>query len=286
MPVGFNWLDVVIIIFLLAAIIQGLNSGLIRSVFGIAGIAAGLTAAIKYYARGSGLLLEFISLPKFIADFLVFIFLFAAVVSTAYLVGALFATITRIRLLKAVDKAGGLASGLVIGLAVVGVCLILLTAFPLFTGFQDHIEQSSLAEPIIDRTRVVYDELSGLLALELPRLTFYPEDLSSYQNEISHVNEHSDVDFKALDGTACFVCGGPVDYLGLLNNSKGSISPKFICSQCGRTSDGCQTYEGYHVMYHQCPVILGNQGYRLDCGIWTNHSYHRPAGPCPVCGAE
>lgn len=286
LPEAFNWLDIVITVILLLSILQGIRSGLIKSVFSIAGITAGLICAIVFYSIGSDFLSGLINIPRFIADALSFITIFSLSAAFVHLVGSFLSAITRLSLIKLADKAGGSAAGLVIGLALIGVILILLTAFPLYGGFEDHVEQSYLAPQIIETTVFVYEEISNLLSLELPRLSAHPEQVERYFSATSSVSEHYGVDFKGLAGAGCFVCGGNVEFLGYFDNNRGSTSPKFICTDCGRTSDGCQTYEGYHQMYHQCPVELGNQGYRLDCGIWTNHSYHRPVGPCPVCGTE
>ncbi len=286
LPNGFNWLDIVIGLILVTALIKGIRVGLIRSIFSIAGIIAGLAFAINYYARGSNLILDYISMPQFISDALCFIMIFSIAAVTIHTMGLFFAGITRFNLFRLVDKIGGSAAGLAIGLALIGVLLILMTAFPLYADFQDHVNQSYLAAPIVGATYDLYEELSELLPLDLPRLTLFPEELGSYLNSIGSKSVHRGVDFKALDGATCFVCESPVQFIGFFDNNIGSKSPKFSCPECGRTSDGCQTYEGYHEMYEQCPVELGRHGYRLDCGIWKNYSYHRPAGPCPVCEVE
>ena len=285
-PGNMNWLDIIIAIILFISILQGIRVGLIRSAFSIAGIILGLFFAVSFYTFGSELLLRYINLPPFFADAVSFLFIFSFSSVLIHFLGNLFSFITRISLIRLADKAGGSVAGLFIGLALVAVMLILLTAFPVYGEFQDHLEQSFLAPQIVEHTVLIYDEVSDLFSLRLPRLTAHPENISEILNPSNGLGEHYSVDFEGLDGAECFVCGGEVEFLGYLENGKGARSPKFICKDCGRTSDGCQTYEGYHQMYHQCPVELGNIGYRLDCGIWTNNSYHRPIGPCPVCGIE
>ncbi len=285
----FNWIDIIIAIFLALSLLQGIRAGLVKSFFTIAGIAAGLTAAIIYYVDGSILILEYINLPRFIADSISFILIFSITSLLFHFVGTLVRLVTRFTPLRLVDKVGGGGAGLVIGVAVVGVFLILLIAFPIIPGAQDYVEESTFGYHIVENTQVILGAVSDLLPVELPQLTLHPEDLAGYFNNgdaAKNITHHHDIDFAALEGTDCFVCDGPVEFLGYLNNNKGSYSPKFVCTDCSRTSDGCQTYEGYHLMYEQCPVELGNRGYRFDCGVWTNHSYHRPAGPCPTCGAE
>lgn len=284
-PGYINWLDIIIAVILFLSILQGIRVGLIRSAFSIAGIVMGLFLAVSLYASGSEMLLRYINLPPFFADAVSFLLIFSCSTVLIHLLGSLFSFITRISLIRFADKAGGSIAGLCIGLAFVAVMLILLTAFPVYGEFYDHVEQSFLAPQIVDNAVLIYDEISDIFSLRLPILTAHPENISLL-NPLNGLSEHYGVNFKGLDGAECFVCNGNVEYLGYFENGKGSNSPKFICTDCGRTSDGCQTYEGYHQMYHQCPVELGNIGYRLDCGIWTNHSYHRPLGPCPVCGIE
>ncbi len=286
---GYNWLDLIIFIIVAAAVIKGIRAGLIRSVFNVAGLVIGFLAAVSYYAPAGSMILRHINLPQIIADVLSFIVIFAVTTAAVHLVGSLVAVLTKIRLFRFADRVGGSAAGLLIGFILVGIILIMITAFPLFNGFHDQIEESYLAPTIVENTQQAYEELGKLLPVELPQLTSFPEELSSYLSVISTRSEHSDhhrVNFKELEGATCFVCGGPVEFIGYLDNNMQSVSPKFICTECDRTSDGCQTYEGYHEMYQVCPVELGKLGYRFDCGVWTNHSYHRPTGPCAVCGAE
>ncbi len=284
-----TWLDILIAIFLALSLMQGIRAGLIRSVFTIAGLAAGLGAAIVYYVDGSRLILGHFNLPIFIADSASFILIFSIIALLVHFVGTLLSLLTRLTPLKLIDKLGGGGAGLLIGLAAIGIFLILLIAFPILPGVQDHVAQSSLALHIVENTHLILAAVSDLLPVDLPHLAIHPEDLAGYLNSAgaaeSELHYH-DIDFAALEGTACFVCNGPVEFLGYLNNDMGSYSPKFACTECGRTSDGCQTYEGYHLMYEKCPVELGNLGYRFDCGVWTNNAYHRPGGPCPTCGAE
>lgn len=289
MPDSLNWLDLVIAIILAAAVIQGIRVGLIRSIFSVVGLAAGFIAAISYYGPAGSMIIRHINMPQIIADVLSFIVIFAVTTAIVHLAGSFVAVLTRIRLFRFADRVGGSTAGLLIGFILVGTTLIMVTAFPLFNGLHDQIEESYLAPPIVENTQQIYEELGELLPVELPQLKTFPEELSSYLSVASTRFEHSEqhrVNFKKLDGATCFVCGGPVEFLGYLDNGMNSISPKFVCRECGRTSDGCQTYEGYHEMYGVCPVALGKQGYRFDCGVWTNHSYHRPTGPCVVCGAE
>ncbi len=280
LPQILNWLDVVIAITLLLALLLGIRAGLIRSVLNIAGVAAGLILANKFYFYGSSLLLRFTSMSKFIADFVSFVIIFAVVAVAFHFLGSFLTNLNRFKSLKMIDRIGGSAAGLAIGLTFIAISLFFLTTIPIFSGFQELFNDSYLAPPVVETTHNIYDQL-----LEQLLLTEYPERVISYVSSLNGSPEYSEVGFVGLDGATCFVCHEPVEFLGFFNN-RGSVSPKFICSGCGRTSDGCQTYEGYHEMYNRCPVDLGKRGYHLDCEVWPNNNNHRPTGPCPVCGIE
>ncbi len=280
---GFNWLDTVIVIVKIAALLRGISVGLIGSVFTVLSIAAGITCAARYYAAASTWLLQQITLPTALADLVSFAVIFLIAAAVVQFVAALFASITRLRIIRLADRIGGAAAGLLIGIAVTGLILVLLTSFPLMAGLQDQVGQSALAPTLIDTGHTVYGKAMDLLPVDLPSLAFYPEQLTDYFQQTGQP-ELRRIDFKQLDGAACFVCGDSVGFLGYMTNRYGSVSPKFQCTGCGRTSDGCQTFEGHHLMYEECPVVLGRRGYRFDCGIWSNLNYHRPTGTCPVCG--
>ena len=282
---SLSWLDPVIALILLFAAVRGFATGLIRSASGLLGIAAGLIAASRYYAFAGDFLVRYVQIPQAFSDLVCFLLLFVAAFAVVMAAGSLLAALTRFQLLKALDKAGGAMAGLAIGAAMPGIILILLSTFPPGGPFREEIDRSTLASPLVGATRELYNRTADLLPAYFPDLTFQPEELPGFSPglQVQPGRAASTIDFARLDGATCFVCSSPVEFLGYLRNRYGSISPKFICSGCGRTSDGCQTYEGHHLMYEQCPAALGRMGYRFDCGIWSNGDYYRPTGPCPVC---
>jgi membrane protein required for colicin V production len=286
MPSGFNWIDVIIAVIILFAVINGIRTGLIRSLFSIAGLIIGLMAAKAYYVQLGTLLPVGTWLPMVAADTFSFLAIFIIAAALFHYLGSYISGSLLSCSFKNTDCFLGSFAGLLIGIVLVGALLIMLTAFPLLDAFPEQVEESYLAQPIVENVYLAYDAMTDYLNLDLPQLTIFTEDLGAYFSAINTDADFHRIDFKTLDNATCFVCGGLVEYLGIIDNGKGSVSPKFVCTSCGRTSDGCQTYEGYHVMYEKCPVALGNQGYRFDCGIWTNNSYHRPSGSCPVCSTE
>lgn len=86
--------------------------------------------------------------------------------------------------------------------------------------------------------------------------------------------------FEESDGWTCVCCGGPVEFLGF-GHQPQPRRPLFACRQCGRRSDGCQTFEGHHLLYGVCALEDGNTS---RCGYWQGE-WARARGVCPVCGA-
>ncbi len=92
------------------------------------------------------------------------------------------------------------------------------------------------------------------------------------------------INYSRFDGSTCIGCGGTVRFAGYHRRFDFAVSPLFVCEECGRTSDGCQTYEGFHRMYGRCPRRVADNLGPIDCGVWPNEAGVVPRGPCPVCG--
>ncbi len=282
--IGIIWIDVIIVLLLAVSLIWGINIGLIRSVIQVTAIWVSLMVACKYYAGGANLLIQWLAIPNDYADlisiFAIFIFANALLLS----IGKVLSSITRYRVIRSLDRIGGSLTGLLIGMVIVGILLIVATSFPPTPELKLEIslDQSALAPRILHLTEYLYDRTKSMLPANFPNLAFLPEQPAG-TNSGTLSGEIKLIDFSRLDQSTCISCHGQVDFLGYFKNKYGTTSPKFICKNCGRTSDGCQTFEGYHQMYGQCPAELGSRGYRFDCGIWSNGQFVRPTGTCPVC---
>jgi hypothetical protein len=124
------------------------------------------------------------------------------------------------------------------------------------------------------------------LGLPLPKLVNLPADYQEEAAGLRHGLQFMRLNFTRLDGATCLNCRGKVQFLGYRFSRGTLMSPEFRCPKCGRTSDGCQTFEGFHAIYGKCPVTLAEEGVQFDCGVWRNGSWTVPRGVCPVCGNE
>lgn len=274
-----NWVDILIIALIALAAIDGVQVGIIAVGFEIVALIFGFLFSSKYFHFGSELIRRHVSLNQNWADVLSFVLIFLIIRQIVLMVGDFLNPSIKQPILRWINKISGGLIGLVMGVVITGIILTLLAAFPLNTDLNKAINESKFGPQLVAKMSVLYEKADFLIPTNIPRLAFFPEQLKE-------VFEPKEIDFSKLDGATCIKCGGKIKFLGYLTNKYKTISPKFVCEKCGRTSDGCQTYEGHHLMYGECPAVLGKQGYRFDCGIWTNSEFVKPKGTCLVCGEK
>jgi len=196
---------------------------------------------------------------------------FVAVNLVVNFLGAALQHLCKFSLLKSVDRLSGAGLGLIKGGILVCIILFLLTLLPL-PGLQNQVGKSHLAAKFIAVTPAIYNQVEKIIPADFPKIMITSQGV-----------QFRSIDFSQLDGSICVACGEKVQFLGYF--PKGQYrSPKFICTVCGRTSDGCQTYEGYHEIYGECPVVKCRNGIQIDCKVWPNGNFVTPQGPCTVCG--
>jgi hypothetical protein len=192
-----------------------------------------------------------------------------------------------LRLLK-IDPAWGRTAAGRTGAGLVGLVIGLLTAavfVPVIgrgeTG-RDAVLRSTLARPLLQALPAPY-YLADALNSDLPMLNarairFEDEGRAGQATLVERIN------YSRLNGATCIECGAPVHYDGYFRRIGISVSPLFTCPNCGRTSDGCQTFEGFHKMYGRCPVDVAESLGPIDCGVWPNDRPVYPHGVCPIDG--
>ncbi len=183
---------------------------------------------------------------------------------------------------KHISRIGGAVFGGVLGAILSGV---LVLASGLLPGAGSAAQQSLLGRNMIQVVPRLHEGMESI-GLPLPKLVQLPTD---YRDELEGMRQGLQfmrLNFTKLDGAMCIHCRTPVKFVGYKFSHGMLMSPKFQCPNCGRTSDGCQTFEGFHAIYGKCPVDLANQGVEFDCGVWTNGWWTVPHGKCPVCGKE
>jgi hypothetical protein len=193
-------------------------------------------------------------------------------------------TLRLLRLDPAWGKTGwGRAAAGIIGLA---IGLLIAAAFVPVIGRggwgREAVPRSVLARPFVRTAPALY-YISDALNLDFPMLNarairFEDEGRAEQAALVERIN------YSRLNGSTCIECRAAVKFAGYHRRFEVAVSPKFVCPVCDRTSDGCQTFEGFHKMYGRCPVDVSEALGPIDCGVWPNDRPVYPKGLCPIDG--
>lgn len=273
-----NQVDLFIIAVVAAFAISGARRGLISSAGDIITLALSLIVGSVAYPAAAAPLRYLFSLSPAVAGPLGFVMV-AAVTATAG--GWVFSLLAaKFELEKGLSRAGGAGFGAAFGIFLAAVLVMGSAMVP---GLADPVGNSAFAPRITGLVPRLHENMDSI-GIPLPKLVQLPTD---YRDELRGVNQGLQflrVNFTKLDGATCIHCRSPVAFEGYVFSRGTLISPRFRCTNCGRTSDGCQTFEGFHAIYGECPVTLAREGLQFDCGVWTNNWWTVPHGRCPVCG--
>jgi hypothetical protein len=275
-----NGIDVLIILVFLLAGAWGAKRGIRAGLLDLSCIVGGLVVGLAGYKLGWWLVRVTLKLPDLLSGPIGFVLMVA--------VGATLAGVVASRLVKPDEKPsrasrlGGVALNVLLAYLVLGIFLQLMTAAH---ESRSQIGESRLARPLLAVVPLAL-RAAELPGWDLPRVVAVPRNFDGdFELNAPRYPTFRPINFAKLDGSTCIKCRGKMKFLGYYFKGGGPLpSPKFECTQCGRTSDGCQGFESFHRMYHECPVTLAQRGAKLDCGVWSNGEYVVPHGPCPVCG--
>jgi len=140
-----NWLDIVIIVVAVLLGIAGLRQGIIKTVFGIAGLIGGIVLAGRYY---DGLAVVLSSSGATWANIAAYAIILIATLIVAGVVGSLVAKLVHLVLLGWLDRLVGCVLGVFIGgLLCAAVLAIVVKYYP---GTEAVISQSGVAKFLME----------------------------------------------------------------------------------------------------------------------------------------
>jgi len=146
-----NWLDIMLLVFMVPSVLAGWKFGLIRSLFGLIALIVGIVLASRFYSPLADDILDRVFQPSVsivLSFFLIFIF---AIVAIGIVIGRLDKLVTA-SILNWVNKLGGAAFGLLFGAIVLGALLAIILKF---SGDQTVISESTIATLLIDKFPLV-----------------------------------------------------------------------------------------------------------------------------------
>jgi membrane protein required for colicin V production len=148
-----NWLDIVIIVFLVITTFTGLSKGFIKTIIPLLGIILGVVLAGRFYGSVGDGLSTWLHSPSQ-ANIAGFAIIFIAVVIVSLIIASLLSKFLSLLFLGWVDTLGGAVLGFIIGGFVCGAIFTLITKYT-FPGMQGTVHNSALASFFVDRFNMV-----------------------------------------------------------------------------------------------------------------------------------
>jgi membrane protein required for colicin V production len=136
-----NWLDILIIVVLILLGVAGLRQGLIRTVFGIAGLIGGIFLAGRYYDELAARLFPSSAIWANIAAYAI---IAIATLVVAGVIGWLIAKLVNFAALGWLDKLVGFILGIVIAALLSAAILAIVVKY--YPGMEATISQSVIAK--------------------------------------------------------------------------------------------------------------------------------------------
>jgi membrane protein required for colicin V production len=141
-----NWLDIVIIVVAVLLGLVGLRQGIIRTVFGIAGLIGGIVLAGRYYGGLAALLSPSGATWANIAAYAIILL---ATLIVAGVVGSLVAKLVHFVMLGWLDRLVGCVLGVIIGGLLCAAVLAIVGKY--YPGTEAFISQSVIAKFLMER---------------------------------------------------------------------------------------------------------------------------------------
>jgi len=267
-----NFIDLLILFLIALAVYAEASRGLLLALFDILRVLAGLSFGLAAYSLAATVF----------HSYLAGIVAFVVIAVTLVTVLAMLLKRSGVDPKWGVTPWGRIAGGAVGFCLGFAICTVLIPVLGRSRELQSDIMRAPLARPFVALMPSLYTAADAM-NVDLPQLNrravrFEDEGLNAKAVFTERIN------FSRLNGAMCIECRTPVRFQGYRMKLGMSVSPQFICPNCGRTSDGCQTFEGFHTMYHHCPIEVARGRVAIDCGVWPNGRPVQPKGRCPVCG--
>ncbi|MGB9677241.1 MAG: CvpA family protein [Candidatus Ratteibacteria bacterium] len=271
-------IDFIILIIFGSGILTGILRGFIGGIIDIIGICSGVSLASIAYKAPVTLFRKFniTGTPVDVLFFHLFCFLFILSIIVGIEVLR-----KKVYVKHIVDRIFGFFTGIIEGLFFAGFILNIMSASP---NAAKEIDSSRFTKYITRFVTGIYLR-SDKLGITLPKLIALPKNYQDEFDKTKLIISFQKINFYKMKGT-CIKCGGEVEFSGYFLKAGTSVIPKFICKNCGRTSDGCQTFEIFHFLYNECPVQLARKGIKFDCGNFPNHELVMPKNACPLDGNQ
>lgn len=252
-------------------IFQGYRKGFMQQFFDLLGGVLALILAFYFYPRVGNFLMTYLHFSEQLCQIIGFVLIVVLIAGAVSYIGRQWKSSKKNDPITLIDSGIGALFGGCKAAIIAIIVLLTLMALP-WEFIKSPLETSSFANDLLRLAPLFYVIQDRSLPGEMPRLIVSPEGL-----QLRKLNG------RELAGAKCIACGHKVEYRGLVRTGLSSY-PQVYCPNCRRVSDGCLTFEGYHMIHGVCPYDrLGSVGV-IDCKVWPNPEPTTVKGKCPVCG--
>lgn len=204
-----NWVDLIIILVVLAFAFEGLKRGLLVQLIDIIGFLISLVASLTFYPQAAALLVQFFNLPKIAASPVGFLFIWLIAETLFFTV---FEKLFRNFLPKLVDKPFnkylGFIPAALNALLFLSFVLLFIVSLPIRPDIKKDIFDSKIGSSLIDEASTLekpFNSIFGPIAKQsLTFLTVKPEekgsiDLGYTQNQLTIDSESEQKMFQQVN---------------------------------------------------------------------------------------
>ena len=174
-----NFLDYIILAFVVYFLVKGLFRGFFQEVLGLAGLILALVFATKYMSNVAALIDELINIPPVLTTLLGFLLIFFCIIFATQLLIHTLQKITKYSLLGWMEKLAGGVVGFLKGATILSLLLLFLSMIPFSRNLIPGVKDSQLYAP----TRNFAPKLFNLIMAIVPNSkSFYGEVKESLEN--------------------------------------------------------------------------------------------------------
>lgn len=156
-----NYIDIIILLFLLYGAFRGFSKGLVIEIATLAGMVLGVYIAIKYSSYTEGILRDFLNVSSRYISYIALAITFIVVAVVVYIIGKLLTKIIDIISLGLVNKLLGTVLGIAKYFIIVCVLLMIMDALnEKFQFLSEEVRQKSLLlNPFLDFAQKMYNAI-------------------------------------------------------------------------------------------------------------------------------
>ncbi len=157
-PLKMNWLDLIIVVILIIALVRGFTDGLVKEVAALAALILGIWGAIRFSSFTAGKLYEWFDMSGNFVGIISFLITFGVIVIIIHFIGIIADKIIDTASLGFLNRLLGMLFGMFKTVLILSVFFVILNAIDARRSFlpKTAIEQSKFYNPIADIAPAIF----------------------------------------------------------------------------------------------------------------------------------